>query len=305
MRSTQPAAVRTPLRPVVVAGVLALRPQQWTKNVLVLAGVIFADQLFVPGQVLRALALFAAFCLVSGATYIFNDLRDLESDRVHARKRNRPIASGAVSAGVAIGIAAGALIAGFALASVTTKGAVACLIGYVILQVSYTLLLKHAVILDVMAIASGFVLRAISGTFAVEVAISPWLWICSTLLALLLALGKRRTELLASQTAPTLRKVLADYNAQLIDQLIAVVGSCTVLAYFLYAFSEQTSRKFPSHLMPLTLPFVIYGLFRYLYLLYRRSEGEEPEALLVKDVPLLLDVILWGMTVVLISVLGN
>jgi 4-hydroxybenzoate polyprenyltransferase len=278
-----------------------LRPQQWTKNLLVLAPLVFADQLHSKSQCFKALILFVAFCVISSSIYVFNDLMDRKSDRAHPRKQNRPIASGRVQPGLAAVISALLAALGLTLVWNTPMAALACILGYLALQTSYTLFLKRMVILDVLAIAAGFVLRAAAGAFAIQVVISPWLLICTTLLALFLALSKRRSELLASERAIEHRAVLEEYNLAFLDQLIAIVTSCTVLAYILYTFSDQTMQKFPSHLMPLTLPFVLYGIFRYLFLIYRKCEGGEPELLLIKDIPLLIDIILWAAAVAAIA----
>jgi 4-hydroxybenzoate polyprenyltransferase len=277
-----------------------MRPQQWVKNVLVLAAFLFAGPLSAPAHLLHASQLFAVFCLVSSGIYIINDLADRKTDRIHPRKRNRPIASGLVGPRLAAAVAALLFVAGFFIASKLPLSAIACVLSYAILQIFYTFLLKHIVILDILAIAAGFVLRAVSGAFAIKVVISPWLYICTIVLALFLALGKRRSELMVSNNASSHRRVLEYYNVDLLNQLIAVVTSCTLLAYILYTFSEQTMQKFPSHLMPLTLPFVMYGIFRYLYLIYGKHQGEEPETLLMKDFPLLLDIALWGIAVAII-----
>jgi 4-hydroxybenzoate polyprenyltransferase len=282
-----------------------LRPQQWTKNFLVLAALIFADQFEILSQCLRAFTAFAAFCILSSATYVFNDLIDRKADQAHPRKRNRPIASGKVSPATGIIMALLLVAAGLALAWNVQKAALACMVGYLILQVCYATLLKKVVILDVISIASGFVLRAVAGAYAIEATISPWLLICTILLALFLALSKRRSELLISDQAVIHRPVLEEYNLAFLDQLIAIVTSCTLLAYILYTFNEQTTEKFHSHLMPLTLPFVLYGVFRYLYLIYRRSEGGEPELLLIRDLPLLIDIILWAAAVAAIVSLDS
>lgn len=279
---------------------MAMRPQQWVKNVLVLAAVLFAGPLSTPSYLLNAGLMFVIFCLVSSAIYIVNDLVDREADRAHPRKRNRPIASGHVHPRWAVLMASLLFITGFLLVLQLSVSAIACVLGYVVLQIFYTFLLKHIVIIDIMAIAAGFVLRAVAGAYAINVMISPWLLICTIVLALFLALGKRRSELLVSDQSSSHRRVLGYYNIALLDQLIAVVTSCTLLAYVLYTFSEQTRLKFPSNMMPLTLPFVLYGIFRYLYLIYGKSQGEEPEALLIRDFPLLLDIVLWGIAVVII-----
>jgi len=286
------------------ASVLLLRPQQWTKNLLVLAALLFAGQAHVPRLIYRSFLAFAAFCLVSGAVYVVNDLLDRDADRAHPRKRHRPIASGKITPATAILIAAVSLAAGLAMMWATSPGAFACLCFYLLLQAVYTTVLKHVVILDVMSIAAGFVLRAVAGAYAIDVLISPWLLICSILLALFLALSKRRSELLSSNEPQLHRRVLGDYSLAFLDQLIAIVTSCTVLSYILYTFSEQTMRKFSSHMMPLTAPFVLYGIFRYLYLTHLKSGGSEPEIMLIKDVPLLVNILLWALTVALIVSLG-
>ncbi len=281
-----------------------MRPQQWTKNLLVFAALLFAAQAHVPVQRLRAFRMFAAFCLVASAIYVFNDMRDRESDRAHPRKRNRPIASGRVRPAAALAIALTLLGCSAVLAWRSTPGAQACLLGYLLLQTGYTLFLKSQVILDVMAIAAGFVLRAVAGALAISVEISQWLLICTILLSLFLALSKRRSEILCSDNAQSHRPVLGEYTLLLLDQLIAIVTAGTILSYILYTYSDQTMHKFPSHLMPLTLPFVLYGIFRYLYLIYRKSEGGEPELLMVKDLPLLVDIALWAAAVAAIVSMG-
>lgn len=298
---TQTERTQSVVRPHSVrAHLMVMRPQQWVKNLLVLAALLFGGSLSNPGHLLHAGLMFAVFCLVSSAIYIVNDLVDRETDRAHPRKRNRPIASGHVRPRRAALMASLLFITGFLLVLKLPVSAIACVLGYVVLMICYTFLLKHIVILDIMAIAAGFVLRSVSGAYAINVVISPWLLICTIVLALFLALGKRRSELLTSDQSSSRRRVLGYYNVALLDQLIAVVTSCTLLAYVLYTFSEQTMQKFSSHLMPLTLPFVLYGIFRYLYLIYGKSQGEEPEALLIRDFPLLLNIVLWGIAVIII-----
>ena len=281
-----------------------MRPQQWTKNLLVFAALLFAAQAHVPAQRVRALGIFAAFCLLSSAVYIFNDLLDRKADRAHPRKRLRPIASGKVGPTAAFVTGLILLSAAGYLARNATFGAKCCLLGYLALQTAYIFFLKRQVILDVMAIAAGFVLRAVVGAYAIDVLISPWLLICTILLSLFLGLSKRRSEMLVSEDAKAHRPVLAEYTIPLLDQLIAVVTAGTILSYILYTYSDQTMHKFPSHLMPLTLPFVLYGIFRYLYLIYRKAEGGEPEMLLIKDAPLLIDIILWAAAVAAVVSLG-
>ena len=191
------------------------------------------------------------------------------------------------------------------LGSRATGSAFACLAGYLILQLAYTCYLKRVVIIDVMVIAAGFVLRAVAGACAIEVVISPWLLICTSLLSLFLALSKRRSELMFSGSPAEHRAVLSDYNQPFLYQLIAVVTAGTLLAYVLYTYSEQTMQRFPSHFMPATLPLVFYGLSRYLYLIYKRGEGGEPELLLVGDLPLLTSIALWAASVAVIVKVGG
>jgi len=284
--------------------VVMLRPQQWTKNLLVLAALLFAAQFTIPAQVARAALAFVAFCFLSSSVYIMNDLLDREADRAHPRKRNRPIASGGIRQGYAVSAATILSVAGIALAAVASRGAMACLVSYLALQAAYTFSLKRIVILDVMSIAAGFVLRAVAGAYAIDVVISPWLLICTVLLALFLALSKRRSELFVTDAPQNHRRVLEEYSPAFLDQLISIVTSCTVLAYILYTFSEQTTIKFHSHLMPLTSPFVLYGIFRYLYLIHQKSAGGEPEMLLIGDLPLFVNTILWAATVAAIIFAG-
>ena len=285
-----------------------MRPRQWPKNGVVLVALLFAQQLGQPGQVLRALVAAVLFCLLSGAVYLVNDLLDVEKDRLHPVKRRRPLASGRLAPGLAW-VAAGALAAGSLVAAALLSPAFfAVAAGYVGLQVLYVLALKHMVILDVLALASGFVLRAVAGAVVVGVPISPWLYVCAMLLALFLALGKRRQELVllmgegdmdgSSALARGHRPALAGYTVGLVDQLIVVVTTCLVLAYMLYTFSAENLPR--NHAMMLTIPFVLYGLFRYLYLVHVRGEGGAPEEVLLRDPGIAACVALWGAAVVAI-----
>lgn len=276
-----------------VALLASLRPRQWVKNLFVFAGVIFSQQLLTP-RVWPALAAFAIFCGLSGAIYLFNDVADVDTDRLHPSKRRRPIASGALPIGAAIGVGvlllAGCLAAAFRLSP--AFGLVALFYG--VLLTAYSLWLKHLVILDVLTVAAGFVLRAVAGAVAVDVEISGWLLICTILIALFLALGKRRHEYRSlTGDAAAHRPILAEYSEGFLDQMISVVTASTVTTYALYTMSPETVAKFHTRLLPLTLPFVLYGIFRYLYLLYRRDLGGNPSDLLVTDRGLLLDALLW------------
>ena len=271
----------------------SLRPRQWVKNLFVFAGVIFSQQLLTP-LVWTALGAFIIFCGLSGAIYLFNDVMDAERDRLHPSKRLRPIASGALSRSTAV-VFGGLLLAGCLAAAFrigVSFGLVA--VGYGALLTAYSLWLKHMVILDVLTVAAGFVLRAVAGAVAVEVEISGWLLICTILLALFLALGKRRHEYRSlARDAAAHRPILAEYSESFLDQMISVVTASTVTAYALYTMSPETVAKFHTRLLPLTLPFVLYGIFRYLYLLYRRDLGGNPSDLLVSDRALLFDALLW------------
>ena len=282
-----------------VSLIALLRPLQWTKNLLVFAALLFARRYAEPGEALRAVAMFAAFCRASSALYALNDCLDRAADRRHPRKRLRPVASGAVSPAAALALSLSLALGAFAAAWNLPAAAHECLIGYLGLGAAYSLFLKRVVVLDVLVVAFGFVLRAAAGGLAIEVEISPWLLICTMLLALFLAVAKRRHELLQAKTPAAQRPVLGEYTLALVDQMIAVTASCTLMAYVLYTFSEQTTRKFPSHLMPLTSLFVGFGLFRYLHLIYRRDLGGEPEALLVRDAPIRWTVLLYVLAVLL------
>ena len=276
----------------------SLRPRQWVKNLFVFAGLVFAQKLFTP-LVLPALAAFVLFCALAGAIYLFNDVADRDKDRLHPKKRLRPIAAGALAPGPALGIATVLLVASLALGFALSRGFGLAALAYAALLVAYSVWLKHVVIVDVLVVAIGFVLRAVAGALAIGVAISGWLLICTILLALFLALGKRRHEFLDAD-ASSHRPILAEYSTGLLDQMIAVVTASTVTAYALYTMSPETVGKFHTQLLPATLPFVLYGIFRYLYLLYRRQLGGNPSELFLNDRALLVNTLLWMLAVLLI-----
>ena len=281
----------------------ALRPRQWTKNLFVLAGLVFAHQLGDPAQVFRALVAFVAFCLASSSIYLFNDLRDLERDRQHPLKSRRPLASGALAPGLAWAALVPLLLLSLLLAAWVGRDLLAIVAVYVGVQVLYTLVLKRVVILDVFCIAAGFVLRVLAGAVAIHVDVSRWLLICTTMISLFLGLAKRRHELtLAGEEASSHREVLAEYSPYLLDQLISVVTAATVLSYTLYTTSPETVAKFGTGDLVFTVPFVLYGIFRYLYLIHMKGGGAggaggSPENTLLGDRPLLVNLGLWMLVV--------
>jgi 4-hydroxybenzoate polyprenyltransferase len=289
-------------RPVslVLAAGTSLRPRQWVKNLFVFAGLIFSQSLFTP-LFWPALGAFLIFCALSGAIYVFNDVADVHRDRLHPEKRYRPVASGALPIPAALGLGlallAGSLFVAFGLS--IRFGLVAT--AYALLLIAYSVWLKHLVILDVLTVAVGFVLRAVAGAVAIDVEISGWLVICTILLALFLALGKRRHEYRTLRgDAATHRPILAEYSEGFLDQMVAVVTASTVTAYALYTMSQETVSKFHTALLPITLPFVLYGIFRYLYLLYRREQGGNPSDLLLNDRALLVNTVLWMLALLVI-----
>lgn len=280
---------------------LSLRPAQWTKNLLVFAGLLFGRRLFDPASVVDAVSAFAVFCALSGVVYLVNDVADRDNDRLHPLKSRRPIASGAlpvpVAMGVALALGSGALAS--ALVIGPAFGAVAA--AYLALQILYSFPLKHIVIIDVLTIAIGFVLRAVGGAVAVRVEISHWLLVCTILLALFIALAKRRHEIvLLASDAATHRPILGEYSPYLLDQMIGVVTASTLISYVFYTISPETQAKFGTAWLGLTIPFPLYGIFRYLYLVHQREGGGSPADLLLTDRPLLACVALWALTVALI-----
>jgi 4-hydroxybenzoate polyprenyltransferase len=279
-------------RTVARAALVALRPRQWTKNLLLFAGLLFAGKLGETNLWPEAILAFAAYCAASSAAYLANDVRDAGHDRDHPVKRFRPVASGELSAARALGLAAGLTVVALGGAALLGLGSLAFMGTFLILQAAYSLGLKHVVLIDVLAIAALFVIRAGAGAEAVDVRISPWLLICTGLLALFLALAKRRAELVlvGAEETPG-RPVLEGYSLALVDQLVTIVAASTVIAYSLYTFTARDSKA-----MMATIPFVIYGVFRYLLLLHRRDLGEEPENVLLNDVPLILTLVAWAAT---------
>jgi 4-hydroxybenzoate polyprenyltransferase len=275
-----------------IAVVRSLRPKQWTKNLLVFAGLVFTYNLLNPGMLSRVVLAYVAFCALSSAGYLWNDLRDAPADRLHPTKRRRPIASGqvppALAATLALVIGAAGLL--LALGLGTPFLLVASL--YMLLTVTYSIWLKHLVLIDVFGISAGFVLRAVGGAVVIGVPVSPWLYVCTVLVSLFLGFGKRRNELeLMEAGAAGHRKNLEQYSVELLDQLILIVASVTIMAYSLYTFSAENLPR--DHSMMLTIPLVLYGLFRYLYLVRVRGQGGAPEDQLLTDPGLRWTAIAW------------
>lgn len=275
-----------------------LRPHQWAKNLFVLAPLVFGKELDDPVSVVRAAVAFAAFCLLSSAVYLVNDVRDREEDRRHPLKRHRPIASGVLPVSLAVA-AAGALFAGgVALTAPLGWPTLGVASGYVLLHVLYSAGLKHQVILDVMIVAVGFVLRVLAGGLAIGVEVSSWLLLCTIFLALFLAFSKRRHEIvLLAEEAPGQRRVLDHYSPAFLDQMINVVTASAVVCYALYAISPETAARFDSRWLVYTVPLVLFGIFRYLYLIYQRPDEKNPTEAILTDPPFLVNLGLWALAV--------
>src|SRR5258705_3626288 len=280
---------------------ISMRPEQWTKNLLVLAGVVFGGRLVDAAAVEIALGAFAIFGALSSAVYLFNDVADRAADQNHPLKRERPIASGRLSVTTAL-LAGLVLAVAGVLAAFMIRAEFGVAAGaYLTLLLIYSAALKHVVIVDVLMIAAGFVLRAIAGAVAVDVPIGHWLLVCTTLLALFLALSKRRHELtLLAEAATDHRRILEEYSPYLLDQMIGVVTSSTLIAYTMYATSADTAARLGTAKLGLTIPFVLYGIFRYLYLVHQKSGGGSPASMLLTDRPLLGCVALWAASVVVL-----
>ncbi|MDY0020477.1 MAG: decaprenyl-phosphate phosphoribosyltransferase [Anaerolineae bacterium] len=289
----------------VLALLKTMRPKQWTKNGFLFAALLFDVKLFRPNYVVQTLAGFILFCLVSGVVYTMNDLVDIEKDREHPTNRSRPLPSGQLPAKfaltAAIVIAAASMIGAFLL----SPGFALILGGYLVLQIAYSFYLKNIVLLDVMAIAAGFVLRVAAGALLVNAErFSPWLYLCMTLLALFLGLGKRRGELvLLGENAQNHRESLQYYTLPLMDQLIGVVTSATISGYALYTFSAPNLPT--NHTMMLTIPFVIYGIFRYLYLVHAKGTTLAPDEVLITDRAMQIDILLWILAVAAVFYIGK
>ena len=281
--------------------ILSMRPKQWTKNIVLFAALIFSQNLFYGQNFLRVLEAFILFTLLSGSVYIFNDFIDIEKDRCHPKKSQRPLASGklkptnAIIAFIFIGTAV--LVFSFLLN--VPFGVVA--LSYIILQMAYTFSLKHLIILDVFCVAAGFVLRVLAGAVVIDVPVSTWFLVCTMLLALFLSFCKRRHELINLEgEAVNHRKSLKEYNPYLLDQMIAVVTASTLISYALYTMAPETTQKFGTTDLKYTIPLVLFGIFRYLYLIHQKNEGGNPESIILKDKPMILNICIFILMVTLI-----
>lgn len=280
----------------------ALRPHQWTKNLLVFAAAVFAQRLFDPEALWRSSTTFALFCMASSAVYLFNDLRDREQDRLHPHKRHRPIAAGRLQPSTAAVLAALLALAALAGAFALGPRQLGVLFaGYLLLQGAYTLALKRVPILDALIVAAGFVMRAIAGALAIDVEFSTWLLICTIFFALFVSLAKRRHELayLAASGAEH-RSSLVGYDLALLDQLVGIATAASLMSYALYTADPGTMERFQTRLLPLTLPFVVYACFRLLYLMRNQEDLGDPAWALIRDRGLLLSALLWAASVCLI-----
>jgi 4-hydroxybenzoate polyprenyltransferase len=297
-RAAVSAEVDAATRGSLIAWLLAARPEQWSKNVLVFAALVFGLRLLDPDALVRAGGAFVAFCAASSGVYLLNDLRDLERDRLHPTKRNRPLASGQIPARAAGGVAVLLAIASVVLGVAIAPAFGVIVIGYLALNASYSLGLKDVVLVDAILIAIGFVLRAVGGAAAIGVSISPWLVVCTFMAALFLALGKRRAEIGALAEAVAHRPVTRSYTLELLDQLMTIVVAASILSYCLYTLSPEVREKFGVAHLEVTVPFVVYGLFRYLYLVRVSDRAQNPVHAIVTDRPIILTVLLWGAVVI-------
>lgn len=277
-----------------------MRPKQWAKNVFLLAALVFDDKLFVPVFLFKALLAFVLFCAISSAVYLINDLVDMEKDRQHPAKRNRPLASGQLAPNVAVIAAVVLVIASLLVSYLLDRSFAVVAAGYLLLMLLYSFWLKNIVLIDVLTVATGFMLRVAAGVVVVQAArFSPWLYLCTVFGALFIAISKRRHELvLLNENANAHRSIFDEYNVSLLDDMIRMVTASTAMAYSLYTFSAPNLPQ--NHAMMLTIPFVLYALFRYMYLVQVRGKGGTPEDLILKDKPLLLAIILWGLVAIVI-----
>ena len=278
-----------------------MRPGQWVKNLILFAGIIFSQNIQNLNMLFDIFVAFILFCLLSSAGYVINDIVDCQQDSQHPHKANRPVASGRLKKFSAVFLALFLIIISLLGSYVLNANFFIVALVYLSLNIVYSLFLKHVVIIDVMVVALGFVLRAVAGAVVIGVNISSWLIVCTILLALFLGFGKRRYELvLLEEKATDHRKILTEYSLNFLDQMIAVVTASTVVGYAFYTLSPEISQKLGTKYMPLTIPFVLYGIFRYLYLIHQKEEGGSPTRMLLTDKPILINIFLWLVAVVLI-----
>jgi 4-hydroxybenzoate polyprenyltransferase len=296
-----PPSANTKLVPLAFSIARSMRPPEWVKNLLVFAAAIFSGNFFVPRAFAQSLEAFAALCLTASAGYLLNDVKDCEADRHHPEKCYRAIASGLLPRGLALGVAAVLAAVGIAIAFTINRTTGIGVVGYAVLTVFYTLFLKHVVVLDVLSLAVAFVLRAIIGAEAVGVEFSNWLVLCTFLLALFLGFGKRRHELaLLEDKAHPHRPVLAEYSPQFLDMMISVVTAATMMSYALYTMAPETIARFHTRNLIYTTAFVLYGIFRYLYLIHQKSSGGNPAQVFFRDWPLRAAVLFWLFSIFLL-----
>jgi len=274
-----------------------LRIKQWIKNLLIYIALIFTNNLFNLKLFLITTIGFFLLCFAASSIYILNDIKDAKEDRHHPNKKHRPIASGRIKPDLALSISIILLLTSLFGSFIIEKKFFIVILVYILLSVAYTFKLKHLVILDILTVASNYVIRAISGAIIINVAISPWLLICTSLLALFVILGKRRYEL-SLASAIKHRKILEEYSIPLLDEMISVTTASTISAYALYTFTSETALR--HNYLLLTIPFVLYGIFRYLYLIHKKNMGGSPENIFLKDLPTIINIILWIMTIVII-----
>lgn len=282
----------------IVAALRQLRPKQWAKNVFLFAAIVFSRSFLDPVAIVHVLMGFAAFCLVSSTGYVLNDLLDREADRVHPKKRHRPIASGALPVPAAIALFVTIGVCGLTLAFVVGPYFLAVTLAYLCTTLSYSWYFKHVVILDIMFLASGFVWRAVAGAVAIGVAVSPWLFVCTAFLALFLGFNKRRGELLSLGDDAGTRKNLAEYSPAMLEQFQAIVTGNVVLSYSLYTILSDSTTPY----MAVTIPYVLYGIFRYVYLIDREGAGDAPDETLLSDTPILVTGVLFAVTAMAVLV---
>jgi 4-hydroxybenzoate polyprenyltransferase len=273
------------------------RPHQWTKNALVLAALLFGQCLFVLHDVVSSVVAFVAFCALASAGYVLNDIADREADRLNPEKCDRPLARGDLTVAAAGRFAFALAATAIVLSIILGRAFLGIAVVYAALQLFYSLWAKHQVIIDVIAVAMGFVLRAFAGGVAINVEVSPWLVFITFTLALFLVLARRRHELIAlGDAAIAHRSALSDYSVRLVDQMISILAGATLVSYMIYAASAEVEAKLGTHHLYLTVPFVAFGILRYLYLIDERNEGGDPSSALLHDRPLLFAVGLWILT---------